>query len=1077
MSRNITFDLIEHARERPAAPALLLPGRTISYGELDCLVWRYAWRLHELGARPGQIVGLTFSEEPVLVLALLALARLGATACSIPRSASARLRRQVATRAGLHWLASDQPERYDAGVPGLRLGRETMVAKTVSAVPDLMDPEPAAPWLLISGSGSTGSPKLMQLSHSQARARAALGASCLQLTQGDRVAALSHFDFAHSKYRLLEALATGAAYAPQAWHGGSHSPRHWADLRLDVVCGTVFHANALLAAADTRTPRLLAGLRTFELSASTVSHKLRQRVIDQLTPQLHVRYGSNETGPISIARPDEVLRLPGTVGRAPDGVTVRIVDRSARPLPAGTVGLIQVSSTGLVSGYQDDVNATAASFKHGGFLPGDIGRLTLQGELVHHGRADHMMIVNGMNLHPAEIEQLMCDHPAISDAIALPVRDQDQQDIPVCAVARKPGHSIGEEELLGYAREHLGALAPRRIAVLDALRSPGGKVMRADIERLLLDDTGIHDTETGRPRKPQALPYRQRVKRLVHLFTLAPQADLQRLDVWLEALPGMPDNPPAAAAGAAQPESKAAAWLGRALLLTRWLLQAASIPVFDTPQVKTIAAHDVAAGSWRAVVAIGLVDQLPTEAYSEAMTGALALCDLACRLALTEPHLQAFYARADLTRARLRQLMPAGKSTLPLLRTAHEQGIAFCHLGAGIFQLGWGSRACRLDCSMTGLDSAIGAKLAQSKVQTARLLRLAGLPAPEHRLVHRMPAALAAAQELGWPVVIKPADLERGEGVTVDVSDEAGLRSAFATAQRLSPSRQVLVERQVPGWCHRLFIAKGRLLYAVKRLPISVTADGRNSIAELVEAELRAQQRLPPWMRSRIRPLDDLGLAALAAAGLETSNVPAAGMRIALRRMESTAWGGVDEEVSSAVHPENLRIALAATRLLGLEIAGIDLITPDIGRPWHENGAIINEVNHSPQLGGGEISRSHIPELLDRLLPEHGRIPIEIFVGGEAAWTAASLRWQQLLADGLNAYLSSATLTLSPSGEHHHLPWNGSYRRARALALSAEVDAMVLAVPAREFACSELPFESVDRIVHQEGLRMRLAAG
>lgn len=1057
MSRNITFDLAGHAESRPAAPALLLPGRTISYRELDSLVWRHARQLHELGVRPGQVVGLSFSDELGLVLTLLALGRLGATSHSIPRSATAIERRQMAARARLSWLASDQPERHDSGVPGLRLTRQA-IERLAPADPGLMDEEPAAPWLLISGSGSTGSPRLIPLTHAQARARAVLGASSLRLTPNDRVAALSHFDFAHSKYRLLEALTTGAACALQAWQGGIHSPRQWLAYRLSVVYGTVFHAAALLEQADERTPRLLAGLRAFELSASPISHGLRQRVIRQLTPQLHVRYGSNETGPISMAGPSDLPGWPATVGRPLDGTRVRIVDRRLQPLPPGTVGLIQVGSPGLVDGYREDDDASAASFSAEGFLPGDLGQLTADGQLLHFGRADQMMIVNGINLYPAEIEQLMCDHPDIGDAIALPLRHPIHHDIPVCAVARRPGRAIGEPALLEYAREHLGARAPRRIAVVDELpRTAGGKIRRDEIAGLF---TGPAGAAAGKP-------YRQRMRRIRHLFELEARADPVGLAAWLAATVGSAHEPvalPAVCEAAAEP---ARAWLEQALLLARWLLQAGRIPVLDRPRLLALAAPARASG-WQAEIAFGEVDLLPDAVYHEALDSAVTLCrqaDAAGRPTMAS--LQQFYSRADQARQRLGQRMPGGKSTLPLLRAAHGLRIPFTHLGAGMFQLGWGSRACRVDCGSSGIDSAIGARLASSKPDTARLLRLAGLPAPEHRLVIRLSAALAAAHEIGWPVVVKPADRERGEGVTLDVRDEAGLRTAFAIAQRLSPARQVLVERQVPGWCHRLVIARGKLLYAVKRLPISVSADGRHSIAELVDAELHAQQRLPPWARSML-PLDALALAALASAGLRADSVPPAGVRVDLRRIESTAWGGVDEEVSALVHPENLRVAIEATRLIGLDIAGVDLITPDISRPWFENGAILNEINHSPQLGGGEISRRHLPDLLAQWLPEGGQIPVELFVGGAAAWAAASLRWQRLLGQGVNAWISSATLTLGPSGQPRPMPWNGCYRRARALLLSADVAALVLAVPTAEWASQAPPFESVDRIVHQD---------
>jgi acyl-CoA synthetase (AMP-forming)/AMP-acid ligase II len=145
VQRNITFDLIGHAQTRPDAPALLLPHRTIGFRKLDQKVWQYAAALHAQGVRAGQVVGLSFVEELGLVLTLLALARLGATAYSIPRSATPSQRQQMAQRAAIAWLASDQPERFECGVASLRLERQAIEASPARIDKRLLAPAPDAP--------------------------------------------------------------------------------------------------------------------------------------------------------------------------------------------------------------------------------------------------------------------------------------------------------------------------------------------------------------------------------------------------------------------------------------------------------------------------------------------------------------------------------------------------------------------------------------------------------------------------------------------------------------------------------------------------------------------------------------------------------------------------------------------------------------------------------------------------------------------------------------------------------------------------------------------------------------------
>jgi len=551
-------------------------------------------------------------------------------------------------------------------------------------------------------------------------------------------------------------------------------------------------------------------------------------------------------------------------------------------------------------------------------------------------------------------------------------------------------------------------------------------------------------------------------------FVLPDQPDRPGLDRWLTeileidatALASCLAHPGPAEAG------DAARWLWRVLLLARALLQASRAPVFDLPTIQSLAKDPGPSRTWTALVTLALIDHLPQTVYVQALQSALRLCAWAAVHPVSDDYLPVFFSTLEKeVIPQVSRRVPSGKSTLPVLQVAHQRGIPFAHLGAGVYQLGWGCRARRMDRSTTERDSAMGARLSQSKVHTARLLRMAGLAAPVHEVVGQVEEALQSARRIGWPVVVKPADLDRGEGVTVDVATEDALRAAFGTAVQLSRSKQVIVERQVPGVCHRLFIANGKLLYAVKRLPMAVQGNGRDTVSTLVDEAVQKQRRVPPWRRSEIQPLDALAHAAMAAAGYTGASVPTEGAWVPLRPIESTAWGGVDEEVTGLIHPENLRMALAAADLFGLHVAGIDIISPDIARPWHENGAVINEVNFSPLLGGGDISKRHIPLFLDDFMEAQGRIPVEVFVGEAAAWKAAEVRWRALRAEGLSGCLSRDDWTLGPDGQEWPMPFQRAWQRARALLLSSRVEAIVLVMSPQEFGAAGVPFEGVHNVV------------
>jgi cyanophycin synthetase len=304
--------------------------------------------------------------------------------------------------------------------------------------------------------------------------------------------------------------------------------------------------------------------------------------------------------------------------------------------------------------------------------------------------------------------------------------------------------------------------------------------------------------------------------------------------------------------------------------------------------------------------------------------------------------------------------------------------------------------------------------------------------------------------------------------VTIGIDSIEKLRAAYKTARKLSP--QVLVERQVPGVCHRIFIARGRVLYAVRRDPRSVFGDGTQTVASLIEAANLANLARPPWDRSETWPADELAVATLAAQGLAMESVPANGRKVALRPIESTRWGGDDEDMSTTIHPENARLAEAAARLLGLENAGIDLMTVDITQPWHRNDAVINEVNFAPTLGAAEISRRHVPEFIRRHLGGDGggdgRIPIHVVIGAgtEAEDKARSIQ-QTLTHRGLRCWVTGARATLDSSGAPHALAVDGLFARVHALLLNATVDAIVMVVEDTALLSTGLPIDRIDEVV------------
>jgi len=352
-------------------------------------------------------------------------------------------------------------------------------------------------------------------------------------------------------------------------------------------------------------------------------------------------------------------------------------------------------------------------------------------------------------------------------------------------------------------------------------------------------------------------------------------------------------------------------------------------------------------------------------------------------------------AQAEECLVHLRKFAPTGSNTLRFLRAADECGIPWRLLAGNVYEVGQGVHARWLDSSFTDATSQIGAGLARDKQLAAQVLRAAGIPVPAHRLVSSVREALEAAGQLGYPVVVKPMDCDGGVGVAAGLTTPAQIEKAFAAACK--HSKNVLVEKHVEGRDYRLTVLDGELLWAVERQPGGILGDGEHSVVELLTA-LNADPRRRVDSRAPLKPLplDEEAQELLQASGLGLQSVVPAGQFIRLRRAANVASGGTPVAVMAQVHPHNRQLAERAAQALRLDLAGVDLLIPDIARSWQETGAAICEVNAQPQLGATTAPQLY-GEILQKLLSGDGRIPITLVVADNPAELAAL--GQQLCAD------------------------------------------------------------------------------
>jgi cyanophycin synthetase len=299
---------------------------------------------------------------------------------------------------------------------------------------------------------------------------------------------------------------------------------------------------------------------------------------------------------------------------------------------------------------------------------------------------------------------------------------------------------------------------------------------------------------------------------------------------------------------------------------------------------------------------------------------------------------------------RLAERSAFGPSTQALIDEAVSRDIPYIRLDRhSLVQLGQGVHQQRIRATMTSRTSGIAVDIASDKGLTNRLLDSAGLPVPRSEVVDTADGAVAAARKLGYPCVVKPLDGNHGRGVHLDLRSEEAVRAAFAGALRESRSGDLVVETYVHGKDYRVLIIGGRLAAVAERVPASVVGDGERTVRELVDIANADPRRGIGHEKVLTRiVIDDAAEALVRAQGHELDAVPRRGVRVKLALTGNMSTGGTSIDRTLEAHPDNVEIAETAARVVGLDIAGIDFICPDIETPVRETGGAIVEVNAAP---------------------------------------------------------------------------------------------------------------------------------
>ena len=387
--------------------------------------------------------------------------------------------------------------------------------------------------------------------------------------------------------------------------------------------------------------------------------------------------------------------------------------------------------------------------------------------------------------------------------------------------------------------------------------------------------------------------------------------------------------------------------------------------------------------------------------YAEETVG-LAAGRLAVRLVnhLVQPDADFDFSNEFEQLVRLAERAAFGPSTQALLEEAGLRDIPWIRLNeASLVQLGHGIHQKRIRATMTSSTSSLGVDIASDKKLTNKLLAATGVPVPRAEVVRDADEAAAVAGRIGFPVAIKPLDGNHGRGVMLNLATADAVRAGYALARAESRNGGVMVETFLTGNDYRCLVIGGGLRAVAQRIPAHVDGDGTHSLNELIEVTNADPRRGIGHEKVLTRiGIDDESIAYAAEQGFALGDVPPAGTRVFLKRTGNMSTGGISIDRTEEIHPENAEIAELAGRVVGLDIAGIDFICPDIGVPVRETGGGIVEVNAAPGFRmhtnptEGEAQYVAKP-VVDMLFPpgSPSRIPIVAVTGSNGKTTTTRM--------------------------------------------------------------------------------------
>lgn len=346
----------------------------------------------------------------------------------------------------------------------------------------------------------------------------------------------------------------------------------------------------------------------------------------------------------------------------------------------------------------------------------------------------------------------------------------------------------------------------------------------------------------------------------------------------------------------------------------------------------------------------------------------------------------------------IRERERLGPSTGSIVEEAIKRDIPYIRLNKrSLVQLGWGVNQKRIQATIASTTSNIAVEIACDKEETKNLLQQLNIPTPKGGSAYDEDDLETIIRRIGYPIVIKPIDGNHGRGSTMNIKNWEEAVAALKKAKEVS--RWSIVERYVIGYDYRLLVINYKFISAALRKPAAVVGDGKHTIKELVD-EVNKDPRRGYGHENVLTSIkiDDHTIRLLEKIGMDENSIPDRGAEIFLKSTANLSTGGTATDVTDHVHPANVFTAERIARVIGLDICGIDIMSPEISIPMNENNGVVLEVNAAPgfrmHLAPSEgIGRNVAEPVVDMLFPagSKGRVPIIAVTGTNGKTTTTRL--------------------------------------------------------------------------------------